>query len=408
MAQATDAGIPRTRRRQAESLGAGAADAGRQARSLGTLAAGRDPDRRPCRNLPQGSVPYQPWAEKLYKERRANDGRDDPTANCIVGGVPRSDPVPYPFKVLHEKDLVVILYEAVHSYRQIFADGRSLPEDMNPSWFGYSVGRWEKDTFVVETAGFNDKGWLDNFGKPATDKLRVTEKFVRKDFGHMDILITIDDPGAYTKPWDVTLPLILRPTPNCWNTSATRTTSTSRSSPRPSTNDMWRGSFVIHDQRSQNHQLNRRSRQLIEGAFAHAYAIVFVTGLAIGTVMSPLLAQGDRLPGVNNMNHVAIAYENFDEAFEFYTKKMGFKEGFTVRNAQGQPTLSYIQASRDTFIEIQPANANRRPGLNHYGLHVADLKSYVAALKQRGVMVEEVRERALTIRRLRMRPIPLV
>ncbi len=81
-------------------------------------------------------------------------------------------------------------------------------------------------------------------------------------------------------------------------------------------------------------------------------AIVFVIGLAIGTAMSPLLAQGDRLPGVNNMNHVAIAYENFDEAFDFYTKKMGFKEGFTVRNAQGQPTLSYIQASRDTFIEI--------------------------------------------------------
>ena len=92
-----------------------------------------------------------------------------------------------------------------------FADGRSFPEDMNPSWFGYSIGRWEKDTFVVETAGFNDKGWLDNFGKPATDKLRVTERFVRKDFGHMDIVITIDDPGAYTKPWDVTLPLILRP-----------------------------------------------------------------------------------------------------------------------------------------------------------------------------------------------------
>ena len=162
-------------------------------------------------NLPPGSVPFQPWAEKLYKERRANDGRDDPTASCIVGGVPRSDAVPYPFKILHEKDLVVILYEAVHSYRQIFADGRSLPADMNPSWFGYSTGRWDKDTFVVETAGFNDKGWLDNWGKPATDKLRVTEKFVRKDFGHMDILITIDDPGAYTKPWDVVLPLILRP-----------------------------------------------------------------------------------------------------------------------------------------------------------------------------------------------------
>ncbi|HKE85690.1 MAG TPA: hypothetical protein VKB50_18140 [Vicinamibacterales bacterium] len=162
-------------------------------------------------NLPRGSVPFQPWAEKLYNERRANNNRDDPTANCIVGGVPRSDAVPYPFKVLHMGDLVVILYEAVHSYRQIFADGRSLPTDPNPTWFGYSVGRWDKDTFVVETAGFNDKGWLDNFGKPATERLRVTERFVRKDFGHMDVLITIDDPGAYTKPWDVTLPLVLRP-----------------------------------------------------------------------------------------------------------------------------------------------------------------------------------------------------
>lgn len=121
-------------------------------------------------------------------------------------------------------------------------------------------------------------------------------------------------------------------------------------------------------------------------------AIVFVMGLAIGTAMSPLLAQGDRVP-VNSMNHIAIAYDNFDEAFDFYTKKMGFKEGFTVKNAQGQPALSYIQVSRDTFIEIAPANANRKAGLNHYGLHVADLKSYVAALKQRGVTVDELRER---------------
>jgi len=121
-------------------------------------------------------------------------------------------------------------------------------------------------------------------------------------------------------------------------------------------------------------------------------AMMFVTGLVIGTAMSPLLAQGDRIPGVNNMNHVAIAYENFQEAFDFYTKKMGFKEGFTVKNDQGQPTLAYIQTSRDTFLEIVPANATRRPGLNHYGLHVADLKAYVAALKQRGVMVEDPRQ----------------
>ena len=162
-------------------------------------------------NLKPGSVPFQPWAEALYKQRVANNSRDDPTANCIVGGVPRSDLVPYPFKILHTPGLVVILYEAVHSYRQIFADGRGLPKDMNPSWFGYSVGRWEGDTFVVQTAGFNDKGWLDNFGKPATDALKVTERFRRKDFGHMDIQITIDDPKVYTKPWDVTLPLALYP-----------------------------------------------------------------------------------------------------------------------------------------------------------------------------------------------------
>ena len=242
------------------------------------------------------------------------------------------------------------------------------------------MGRWDKDTLVVETAGFNDKGWLDNFGKPATDRLRVIERFVRKDFGHMDILITIDDPGAYTKPWDVTLPLVLHPTRKSWNTSATRTTSTSRSSRRKPDAEAAEDAPSAIDATERREELAMRT------------VLVFVTGLAIGAAVAPMVAQGDRLPGVNNMNHVAIAVENFDEAFAFYTKKMGFREGFTVRNDQGQPTLSYVQASRDTFIEIVPANANRRPGLNHFGLHVADLKAYVAALKQRGVTVEEPRQ----------------
>jgi len=162
-------------------------------------------------NLKPGSVPFQPWAEELYKKRRANESKDDPTAACVVGGVPRSDLVPYPFKVLQVPGMLVILYEAVHSYRQIFSDGRDFPKDMNPSWFGYSIGKWEGDTFVVQTAGFNDKGWLDNFGKPATEALHVTERFRRKDFGHMDIEITIDDPKAYTKPWNVQLSWSLQP-----------------------------------------------------------------------------------------------------------------------------------------------------------------------------------------------------
>ena len=164
-----------------------------------------------AKDLPPGSVPFQPWAKALYEERRANEGKDDPTANCIVGGVPRSDAVPYPFKILTVPGMIVILYEAVHSYRQIFTDGRDLPKDPNPAWFGYSVGKWEGNDFVVTTAGFNDNVWLDNFGKPATDALRVTERFRRKDFGHMSIEITIDDSKAYTKPWTVTLPLVFVP-----------------------------------------------------------------------------------------------------------------------------------------------------------------------------------------------------
>jgi hypothetical protein len=164
-----------------------------------------------ARNLKPEEVPFQPWAEQLYKHRRATHSKDDPTANCIVGGVPRSDLVGYPFKILQVPGMVVILYEAVHSYRQIFTDGRELPKDPNPAWFGYSVGRWEGDVFVVETAGFNDTVWLDNAGKPATEHLRVTERFIRKDFGHMDIQITIDDPKAYTRPWTVTQPLAFQP-----------------------------------------------------------------------------------------------------------------------------------------------------------------------------------------------------
>jgi hypothetical protein len=107
--------------------------------------------------------------------------------------------------------MVMILYEAVHSFRQIFTDGRALPNQPNPTWMGYSVGHWEGDAFVVETAGFNDRGWLDNDGHPGTDALRVTERFQRRTVGNMDVVITIDDAKAYTKPWTVTLPLTLVP-----------------------------------------------------------------------------------------------------------------------------------------------------------------------------------------------------
>jgi hypothetical protein len=164
-----------------------------------------------AKDLKPGEVPFQPWAEKLYKERLDNLGKEDPTGRCVPGGVPRSTAVPYPFKILNTSNIVIVLYEAVHAYRQIFTDGRPLPKDPNPNWLGYSVGRWEGDEFVVESSGFNDNVWLDNQGHPATESLHVTERFRRKTFGSMDVQVTIDDPKAYTKPWTVTMPLALQP-----------------------------------------------------------------------------------------------------------------------------------------------------------------------------------------------------
>ena len=122
-------------------------------------------------------------------------------------------------------------------------------------------------------------------------------------------------------------------------------------------------------------------------------SVVFLMGLLVGSAIAPGFAQSDRLPGENYVNHVAIAVPDFDAAFAFYTQKMGFREAFTVRDAQGQATLAYVQANRNTFVELQRANATRPAGLNHFGLHVADLKATVAVLKQRGVTVEDPRVR---------------
>jgi catechol 2,3-dioxygenase-like lactoylglutathione lyase family enzyme len=122
-------------------------------------------------------------------------------------------------------------------------------------------------------------------------------------------------------------------------------------------------------------------------------SIVFLLGLLLGTVLAPGIAQQPRLAGENYVNHVGLAVENFEEVFAFYTQKMGFREAFTVRDASGRPTLAYVQVNRNTFVELQQANANRPPGLNHFGLHVENLPTTVAALKQRGVTVEEPRVR---------------
>jgi hypothetical protein len=153
------------------------------------------------------SVPLQPWAAAVYSERKASLGKDNPIARCMPAGVPTIETIPTPHKIIQTPAFIAILYEYNMQYRQIFTDGRALPKDPNPNWMGYSVGRWDGDTLVVETVGLKDNTWLDLFGHPATDALRVTERFHRRDFGHIDIDITMTDSKAYTKPW----PIILHP-----------------------------------------------------------------------------------------------------------------------------------------------------------------------------------------------------
>ena len=156
-------------------------------------------------DIKPGEIAYQPWAKTLVDARAdGSQARDDPPANCMPQGVPRINAAPSPWKIIQTPGLVAILYETFNFWRQVFLDGRELGEDFTPSWFGYSTGKWEGDTLVVDTKGFNGKAWIDQAGRPTTEALHVTERFQRKDLGHMEVQITIDDPKAYTKPWTVT------------------------------------------------------------------------------------------------------------------------------------------------------------------------------------------------------------
>ena len=157
-------------------------------------------------------VPYQPWARRLFDERK--DGahsREDPDAHCLPQGIPKLGWVSYPWKLIETPSSIAILHETFTFWRQIFTDGRKVDPNATPTWMGYSTGRWDGDTFIVETSGFNGKAWLDQLGRPTTDQLRVTERFTRTHFGHMRIDVTIDDSGAYTAPWSASQVVHLRP-----------------------------------------------------------------------------------------------------------------------------------------------------------------------------------------------------
>jgi hypothetical protein len=149
-----------------------------------------------------GELPIQPWAAAVAKEREQANRKDDPYSHCMPPSVPRINSGNHPFKILQTPGLIAILYETSNTFRQIYTDGRPLPKDPQPSWLGYSTARWNGDTLVVETAGFNDQNWLDgDKGRPQTTALHVTERFHRINFGLLEIEATIDDPKAYTRPF---------------------------------------------------------------------------------------------------------------------------------------------------------------------------------------------------------------
>jgi hypothetical protein len=157
----------------------------------------------------KGEEPIRPEAAALAARRV--ETMDTPQSHCLPQGVPAMELMGYPFKIVQAPDIIVILHEVNGIYRKIHTDGRKLPPNPFPSWMGYSSGKWEGDTLVVETTGFNDKSWMDNAGHPRSEALRLQERFHRRDFGHLDIETTIDDPNVWTRPFTIKYTELLIP-----------------------------------------------------------------------------------------------------------------------------------------------------------------------------------------------------
>ena len=157
-------------------------------------------------SMPGGLLPYQPWALKLRNERLAENSKDHPDAHCLPLNPVQLWFHPQPRKLIQNAREIVMLAESNGGTRQIFTDGRPLPnkDDIQPWWYGYSVGRWEGDTLVVESTGFLDNAWIDENGSPMTNEAHVTERIRRPNYGTLDIEVTVNDPKTYTRPWTVT------------------------------------------------------------------------------------------------------------------------------------------------------------------------------------------------------------
>ena len=162
--------------------------------------------------MPKGSqIAFQPWAEALYKERARSLGAGRPTEHCLPHGVPDAMMYGGPLKIVQTPTLMIILFEELYHFRQVYLDNRGAPQTALPAWYGYSAGKWDGDTLVVDTTGFSDQSWLDDSGLPHTEALHTTERFHRRDVGHMDATITIDDPKAYTKPFSIDVSFNIAP-----------------------------------------------------------------------------------------------------------------------------------------------------------------------------------------------------
>lgn len=153
----------------------------------------------------KGGLPYQKWAADLRKARMAENGKGDPGSHCMPTGLVKLHTTALLKKIIQTPGLIVILNERNVEFRQIFTDGRPPLSDPDPTFNGFSTGKWDGDTLVVQTNGIRDGEWLDRSGNPLTDAAKITEKFRRPNYGRLEIELTVDDPKAYTKPWTVNL-----------------------------------------------------------------------------------------------------------------------------------------------------------------------------------------------------------
>ncbi|MFM2124782.1 MAG: hypothetical protein RL328_1233 [Acidobacteriota bacterium] len=151
-------------------------------------------------DMKDADIPLTPLGKATLQERIANNGKDHPGVSCLPSGIPEKLSIPDGLKIVQTEDLTLMLHESRTIYRQIFTDGRPLPKNAQPMWMGYSVGRWEGDTFVVETIGQNGRTWLDMRGLPGSESMKVTERYTRPNVGRMLIEVTVEDPVNYTKP----------------------------------------------------------------------------------------------------------------------------------------------------------------------------------------------------------------